>query len=83
MATSGTLTDHEIEDMVSHLWEHIDALPSHIQDLLISSQDPDPGGQVSFVLAAGWALGKFEYVHPDPWNTVSKSGWIAISGSVN
>lgn len=82
-SSSSNISDREIEDMVSHLWEHIDSLPSHVQDLLLASQDSTTEGQVSFVLAAGWALGKFEYVCANPWDAVSKSGWVATSGSVN
>lgn len=83
LAHSGSLTDREIEDMVSHLWEHMDSLPSHVQELLHTSQEQTAEGQVSFVLAAGWALGKFDYVYANPWDSSSKSGWISISGSVN
>lgn len=81
--TSGSLTDQEIDDMVSHLWDHIGSLPAHIQDLLIASQEDGVEGHVSYVLATGWALGKLDYVHPNPWDTASKGGWISISGSVN
>lgn len=82
-AQSGNLSDREIEDVVSRLWEHMDSLPSHVQELLHASQDNTAEGYASFILAAGWALGKFDYICSNPWDVSAKSGWVSISGSVN
>lgn len=76
------LTDQDLEDLVSTLWENIDALPGHIQKLLHDSQDPGPEGQMSFVLAAGWAAGKLDWVPRNFW-TGEKAGWISKRSEVN
>ena len=67
MSDEPPLKDEEIEDLVGHLWENIDALPMHIQDLLHESRQPGKTGAVSYALLAGWALGKFDYEVGDPW----------------
>jgi hypothetical protein len=82
LASSGSLSDSEVEEIVSFLWENIDALPGHVQSLLMSSQEPGAAGVMSYVLAAGWALGKFDYVLADPFKG-TKSGWISKTVEVN
>ena len=76
------LTDDEVEDLVGHLWENIDALPGHIQELLHESQQPGKAGAVPYALLAGWVLGKFEYQLGDPWSG-SKAGWVPKEKDVN
>lgn len=82
LASSGSLSDREVEDVVGFLWEHMDELPVHVQTLLISSQHPGNEGMVSYVMAAGWALGKFDYVVANPW-LGTKGGWVSKGGEVN
>ena len=60
MPGESTLKDEEIEELVGHLWENIDALPCHIQELLHDSQQPGKTGAVSYAMLAGWALAKFK-----------------------
>jgi hypothetical protein len=76
------LKDEEIEDFVGHLWENIDALPCHIQELLRSSQQSGKKGAISYAILAGWALGKFDYEVGDPWFG-TKSGWVPKDKDVN
>lgn len=75
-------SDAEIEDIVGHLWENIDALPLHIQELLHDTHKPGNLGVVSYTMLAGWALGKFEYVLGDPWKG-TKAGWQPKEKDVN
>ena len=82
MSDEPPLKDEEIEDLVGHLWENIDALPCHIQELLHDSQQPGKTGAVSYALIAGWVLGKFDYEVGDPW-LGSKSGWVPKEKDVN
>lgn len=77
-----SLTDDELEGFVSLLWENIDGLPHHIQNLLHESTTPGAPGAVSYMLAAGWAIGKFEYKQADPWGS-NKAGWIPAEGKPN
>lgn len=79
---SEALSDSEVEEIVCSLWENIDALPGHIQSLLISSQEPGTAGTMSYVMVAGWALGKIDYVFADPFKG-TKSGWISKMVEVN
>lgn len=80
LSAKTALTDKEIEDLVSSLWENIDSLPLHVQTLLHDSQDPGPTGAVSYMLAAGWVIGKLDYVLADPWKG-TKAGWVSITSS--
>lgn len=82
VAGKTALSDSEIDDMVSVLWENIDSLPVHIQALLHDSQDPGPTGVTSYMLAAGWVIGKLDYVLADPWKG-TKAGWVSSSSVVN
>jgi hypothetical protein len=82
LATSGSLSDSEVEEIVCSLWENIDALPGHVQTLLMSSQEPGTAGAMSYVMAAGWALGKFDYVLADPFKG-TKSGWVSKTVEIN
>jgi hypothetical protein len=70
------LTDSELEEFVDVLWENIDAVPGHIQALLYDSQDPSTVGAVSYMLAAGWAIGKLDYVPANFWDG-TKGGWVS------
>lgn len=82
VAENRSFTDDELDDLVSHLWENIDGLPGHIQELLHETQQPGKVGAVSFALLTGWALGKFEYEVGDPWGS-TKSGWMPKDKNVN
>lgn len=75
VSKSPVLTDDELEGFVSVLWENIDCLPVHIQNLLHESQEDGAEGAVSYMLAAGWAIGKFEYRTADLWMG-GKGGWV-------
>lgn len=79
-STKSPLSDKDIEDLVSSLWENIDSLPIHVQTLLHDSQDPGPTGAVSYMLLAGWVIGKIDYVPANPWNG-TKAGWVSIMSS--
>lgn len=72
----GKLTNSELEDFVSSLWENIDELPSNIQALMYASQEETPAGMSAFLLVAGWAIGRINYVHGDLWKRTRPS-WIA------
>lgn len=82
LASSGSLSDSEVEEMICSLWENIDALPCHVQSLLVSSQEQSDAGTMSYVMAVGWMLGKFDYVLADPFKG-TKSGWIAKNVEIN
>lgn len=77
------LNDHEIEDMVSHLWDNIDSLPLYIQALLHDSREPGKTGAVSYALVAGWVLGKFEYEPGSMWDDKKAGGWVPKEKDVN
>jgi hypothetical protein len=77
-----SLEDHEIEDLIGHLWENIEGLPHHIQELLHDSQQPGKVGAVSYALVAGWVLGKFEFEFANSWEG-GKSGWVPKEKDVN
>lgn len=76
------LTDEELEDMVSVLWENIDGLPHHIQELLHNSTLPGNEGMLSYVLLTGWVTNHFEYFPYNPWNGKGP-GWDAKDMNVN
>jgi len=82
LAVSGSISDNDIDDIISSLRENIESLPAHVQDLLMSSEEPTREGKMSYVMAAGWALGKFDYVMANPWKG-TKSGWVASEGDAN
>ena len=71
----GTLSDKDINDMMSHLWDNINDVPHHIQQLLYESQVEGKAGAISYALVTGWLLGKFDYEQGDPWSC-SKAGWV-------
>jgi len=76
VAGLGALTDRDISDHISALWENVEELPLNIQTLLYLSQEKTAQGESAYLLLAGWALGRLQYAQDNPWMD-PKHTWFA------
>lgn len=82
VAPTDGLSDKDMDDLISCMWENIDCLPCYVQDVLKKSNETSQEGIISSALAEGWITGKFEWSYSDPL-IGGKHGWVSSKNNVN
>lgn len=80
--TIGELTDRDLEDMVSFMWENIDMLPIYVKKALERSLLEGEEGEVFYSIVAAWSVGKIEWEPNDIW-AGTKHRWVPSKSNVN
>jgi|688.fasta_scaffold981685_2 hypothetical protein len=76
------LSDRDIDELVSCLWENIEGLPYYVQEVMKKADTSTAEGQVLAAIAVGWVTGKLDWNQANPW-VGGKSGWVATKDNVN